>query len=685
MSWKRWSSLFVVALVLALARCASSTGAAPRGPAARRADATPSAPKFASPAEAQVALLALEDRRAYEEATLTAAARDGSAATRARSAMAIGRVGEERGETLLRELLADKAPEVRAAAAWGYEVMGDPALTADLIPLLSDADSSVAMAAAKAIGFLGRGDGQDALLSAIPAAPSPQPRAAMLAALWKQPNAAVQAAALAYATDPDPRVRAAAIYALARKPLEGSLPALTAALNDPDADIAAVCARALGLLEKRESLGPLGATLESGRTPLVINALVAMESVLEKNPGASIPNGQKDRILALAGDANGNVAVPALVLLRQFAGADRDIFRRLWSIATTGEGRRRQVALLSVVALLKGKAGAALKAAAESPDPALRAAAAESLAFLPNADARPWRDRFAEDKSPLVKLGVLGSLKTIEAVQQNRDIVNSALTDPGPGVRAAAVEALGLTGEPSVLPLLQEAANKAQADAGPEVAASVIGVCEKLRADPGARRIVESLYRQARPLVARLARRSLVLVFRADPAAFPAPEYKTGRSLADYAEILAEAKKPWQARVETSRGEFTIHLAGDAAPLAVLNFVRLAQQKFFEGVPVHRVVPNFVLQDGDPTGTGDGGPGYQIRDEINPLEYGRGAVGMALSGPDTGGSQWFVTHSPQPHLNGIYTVFGQVTAGQDVVERIEQWDRITRITVSAGS
>ena len=92
-------------------------------------------------------------------------------------------------------------------------------------------------------------------------------------------------------------------------------------------------------------------------------------------------------------------------------------------------------------------------------------------------------------------------------------------------------------------------------------------------------------------------------------------------------------------------------------------------------------MPNFVLQDGDPTATGNGGPGYEIRDEINALEYGRGTVGMALSGPDTGGSQWFVTHSPQPHLNGLYTIFGQVVEGQAVVERIGQGERIVRVTV----
>jgi cyclophilin family peptidyl-prolyl cis-trans isomerase len=92
-------------------------------------------------------------------------------------------------------------------------------------------------------------------------------------------------------------------------------------------------------------------------------------------------------------------------------------------------------------------------------------------------------------------------------------------------------------------------------------------------------------------------------------------------------------------------------------------------------------VPNFVLQDGDPTGIGNGGPGYAIRDEMNRVRYLRGTLGMALSGPDTGGSQWFITHSPLPHLDGGYTVFGRVTTGMDVADGVVQDDPITSIEI----
>ena len=97
---------------------------------------------------------------------------------------------------------------------------------------------------------------------------------------------------------------------------------------------------------------------------------------------------------------------------------------------------------------------------------------------------------------------------------------------------------------------------------------------------------------------------------------------------------------------------------------------------------MHRVVPNFVIQDGDPRGDGNGGPGYQIRCEINLAPYARGAVGMALSGKDTGGSQWFVTHSPQPHLDGGYTVFGNVISGMETVDNIARGDVVRSIVIT---
>lgn len=137
--------------------------------------------------------------------------------------------------------------------------------------------------------------------------------------------------------------------------------------------------------------------------------------------------------------------------------------------------------------------------------------------------------------------------------------------------------------------------------------------------------------------------------------------------------------KTVNATINTVRGPIRLELFGADAPITVSNFLSLARSGYYRNTRFHRVVPNFVAQDGDPRDDGNGGPGYAIRDEMNRHRYERGAVGMALSGPDTGGSQYFITHSPQPHLDGHYTVFGRVVGGFDVLDKIVQGDLITKV------
>jgi len=157
---------------------------------------------------------------------------------------------------------------------------------------------------------------------------------------------------------------------------------------------------------------------------------------------------------------------------------------------------------------------------------------------------------------------------------------------------------------------------------------------------------------------------------------------QTRNTAADYRRAIARIDRKVTATVVTSKGSFTIEFLPEEAPLTVDNFVMLARRGYFNGQTVPRVVPNFVVQTGDPRGDQNGGPGYSIRCEINEAPYDRAAVGMALSGKDTGGSQWFVTHSPQPHLDGGYTVFGRVVSGMDVVDRIARGDTIRRVIVN---
>lgn len=147
--------------------------------------------------------------------------------------------------------------------------------------------------------------------------------------------------------------------------------------------------------------------------------------------------------------------------------------------------------------------------------------------------------------------------------------------------------------------------------------------------------------------------------------------------------MAIDPAKNYKVSMTTNRGVITLELYPQYAPKTVNNFVFLIREGFYDGVTFHRVIANFVIQGGDPTGTGMGGPGYRFEDETrnNPLKHETGVISMANAGPNTNGSQFFITHSPQPHLNGKHTVFGKVTGGMDVVNAIRQGDVMQTVTV----
>jgi peptidyl-prolyl cis-trans isomerase B (cyclophilin B) len=148
-------------------------------------------------------------------------------------------------------------------------------------------------------------------------------------------------------------------------------------------------------------------------------------------------------------------------------------------------------------------------------------------------------------------------------------------------------------------------------------------------------------------------------------------------------ELTVDTERVYRVGMETDRGTIELELFPGHAPVTVNSFLFLVREGFYDGVTFHRVIPDFMIQGGDPTGTGRGGPGYRFPDELagNPLRHERGVMSMANAGPDTNGSQFFITHLPQPHLDGKHTVFGRVTGGMDVVDSIRQGDVIRSITV----
>jgi len=148
-------------------------------------------------------------------------------------------------------------------------------------------------------------------------------------------------------------------------------------------------------------------------------------------------------------------------------------------------------------------------------------------------------------------------------------------------------------------------------------------------------------------------------------------------------EMTIDPSKVFTVKLETSRGDIELELYAEHAPKTVNNFVFLINESFYDGVTFHRVIDKFMIQGGDPEGTGSGGPGYRFEDELvgNPLTHESKVISMANAGPNTNGSQFFITHLPTPHLDGKHTVFGKVTQGVDVVDAIRQGDVITKASV----
>jgi peptidylprolyl isomerase len=243
---------------------------------------------------------------------------------------------------------------------------------------------------------------------------------------------------------------------------------------------------------------------------------------------------------------------------------------------------------------------------------------------------------------------------------------------------AAAVLTDSLLLAPDAAPLLLEAlAAQTLSDDLEAILAIVegLGVTRDTRAMPA----LNEALRSPEPSVARAAAKALKQITGRD---FSGQIPEPGSPLhTDF-----DFRRLWslpdtvQMTIETTSGPIAIELYTREAPFTVLNFVRLAtERRYFDGLTFHRVVPNFVVQGGDPRGDGWGGPGYTIRSEFTQRSYGTGSIGMASAGKDTEGSQFFITHSPQPHLDGRYTLFGRVVTGQQAVDRLQVGDRMTAV------
>jgi cyclophilin family peptidyl-prolyl cis-trans isomerase/HEAT repeat protein len=631
---------------------------------------------------------------------------DPEARVRRRAALAVGRVGLREGVGLVVPLLADPDPEVRQMAAFALGLIGlvlddgtpppDPALIPAIKALtdaLADADPMVRGRAAEALGLIGAADAAPAVgklaagYARTAAVTALQPdderwpgvpdadafRLAMYALVRLRAYEPLAAAVL----DQNGRPVSAwwpVAYALQRIGDARAAPALRELLKTPGRHTAAFAARGLGAAKDAASVPALVGLLDPARYPVgvVVSAVRALGQIgdaaavkplaaLVSTPGVD-PNLRLEAIGAL-GALGATEALPAI----------QDLLTEPWP-ALRGAALRASAAI--------DRDGFVLLLSGLDPDPhwTVRAALADVLGTLPaEAAAGRLKDMLGDEDKRVIP-PVLGGLVRLKVAEVDR-ILLERLKDPDPGVREAAARHLGALKPPDGAEALREAYTTGLSDGGYDARAAALSALAAYGADAAAA-LKTALGDRDWAVRVHAAR----LLAGIEPtgqhwqAIRPAPVAPVAY---DDAALVSPPNSP-HAFIDTAKGTIEIELAVLDAPLTVRNFTALAAKGFFNGTAIHRVVPNFVVQDGDPRGDGSGGPGYSIRDELNDRPYLRGTVGMALSWRDTGGSQFFITHSPQPHLDARYTAFGHVVSGMEVVDRIQHGDVIQRIRVWDG-
>ena len=642
-------------------------------------------------------VLALEDQRTTGGGELVALLGDADRGIRRRAALAAGRIGDPFVVPALLELMEDGEPEIRQMTAFALGLVGDRQAVPRLTAALADPVAVVRARSAEALGRIGgpgaaeavaqravaatpqnadvltiRGDdpgsGTDpwielrlalfalARLKDVRAAESVllrggRSRYDWWAATWtamRIESPSLKPVLLAAASSTDPVSRAFAARGLGALKDAGSVDLLLTLARDPDQTVAVNALRALGVIGDARGVPAAAAALRSPDTVLVGEGLKAL---------AALPpdRAMRDRVVPLVGHAEAWVRAAALQALAQMdredlalvlSGLDPDpawMVRAGLAAGLGQSGDERGVALL--FGMLKDE------------DTRVYPAVLEALVKARGADAADTLVRYLQHPDFAVRAAAAKGLADLKATGRSAALAaayRASLPDADLDARLEQVGALAVQKDAAARQVLIEAARTDPSRVVRERAiASLASLGEKAPPAPGAHAIDR-----------------------------PAFDYR--EAMAPYAPRADVPLYTPRVILHTRYGKIEIHLNVIEAPLTSASFMDLARRGFYDGLTFHRVVPGFVVQGGDPRGDGNGGPGYTLRCEIGERPYGRGTVGMALSGKDTGGSQFFITHTPTPHLDGGYTVFGWVADGMDVVDRIRPGDTIDRVEVWTG-
>ena len=581
------------------------------------------------------------------------------------AAFALGLIGDTASRDPLTAALADASPLVQGAAAEALGLIGDPAAAAPIARMLSSIVQSGALAQPPGDEDDGRRDTPAAVF-----------RLGVYALV--RLKAFPELASVVLDAGGQPRVRWWPVaFALQRLEDKRALPALLALAKEANAYTRVFAVKGLGALKDPSAVPVLMPLLSSGERSVLIESIralgrigdpVAAEPLMRIiRERATNPAVRLESVAAIGGIRAPGVADTLTDLLSDPAVAVRaSALRSLAAFDTE-----------NFVIILSGL----------DPDPnwSVRAALASVLGTLPPEIGLPRLMAMLNDSDQRVVPSVLAALVKLKAPNVGAVVLDRLKADD-PAVRKAAAEAIGQLKPAEGAGALADAYRTGQRDPDyPARAAALAALVEygAAAATPALKSALADKDWAVRVRAARLlaqldpaAGREAEAQIRPAPTTLPPETYEAPR--------LVHPDVSTHVYIDTDKGSIEVELAIIDAPLTVENFITLAKKGFFNGLSVHRVVPNFVVQDGDPRGDGEGGPGYTIRDELNERPYLRGTLGMALDWPDSGGSQWFITHSPQPHLDAKYTVFGRVVNGMEIVDQIQQSDVIRRVRIWDG-
>jgi cyclophilin family peptidyl-prolyl cis-trans isomerase/HEAT repeat protein len=643
------------------------------------------------------------------------------AGVRRHGALTMGRIGDRSAVGPLSEMLVDDGnAKVRESAAFALGELAEPRGIKSLISsLLNNGESMEVRARAaealgkiaalpennRAIGTEGKDRINSLLISALPKPPTDlKPNQDILVklsltALMRIHSVASIDAVAAQLSSPSPEVRFTAANSLARilaansgKATVESIATTLAALKDQSPLTRATAARALGASRNNETAEPLIALLNDNYDLIQINAIRALGLLADKRAVAPLiargnqllahyratkdPQSAELNLIFLISTALGEIKDPtALPFLKTV---------RTLPSGTIGSNVETEVALANFGAenFFNYESAAELKPG----DWQAIANFSTGLGELGGDRAIKTLNEILEGKragalDARAQSEVLRALAKVKAPNFTTVLRDQLTRADDVIVRATAAELLGESKADEDFIALTNAYAKTHNDIMNDAKLAILTSVAK-SGHPQAISVLTNALKDPDYLTRHQAADLLRMLNAGNfDGNIGAVKIEHDRNYYQEAANFANRSKAVIADLICAKGRVRIELFATDAPLTVENFVTLARKGYFDNLKFHRVVPNFVVQGGDPRGDGNGGPGYQIRDEVNMRPFVRGAVGMALSGKDTGGSQFFICHSPQPHLDGGYTVFGQVIEGMDVIDKIVRGDVIEKISI----